>query len=279
MLTVAATAVALGLSSASASAPAPDPGPPLPAAAPGQTSDGKVFDPAVFRQAKTETLFTAVTPCRIADTRKGGGALANLAVRSFAVRGTTAFPAQGGTTGGCGIPASATAIASNVTVVGGAGSGYLSGYPAGAAEPTTNFVSYQRGANVTANPVLPLAATGPATQLSIRNHGAPVNVIVDVTGYYAPQIQGLIDITAKIPYSGSTRVLSVTQALPGVFKVKVDSDVTNCTPTVTPDSGVGIYASAYAFNGDIVTVFTWKLGAGGAPAVYDPLYFYLTVTC
>ena len=280
VVTVVATAVALGLSSASATTPTPTPGPPLPAAAPGHPATGKVSDPALtYRQAKPESIFTPITPCRIADTRKASGPLANLAVRNFYVRGTQQFLPQGGTGGGCGVPASATAVATNVTVVPLGVAGYLSGYPAGTTEPNTNFVTYNHGQNITANPILPLAAFGAAPHLSIRNHGGAAHVIVDVTGYYAPQIQGLLDITTGVPYSGSTRILSVVKAQLGVFQVKVDTDVSYCTPTVTPYIGPGTYADAYAFGGDTITVFVWKLSSTGQPVAYDPGYFYLSVIC
>lgn len=278
MVTVVATAVALGLSSASATTPTATPGPPLPAAAPGHTSAGKVFNPASYRPARTESVYTPVAPCRIADTRKGGGALANGVIRNFYVRGTTHFVGQGGTTGGCGIPSSATAVATNVTVAGAASSGYLSGYPYGTGEPKTNFITYQAGVNITANPILPLAV-GLSPDLNIRNHGArPAHVIIDVTGYYQPQIQGLI-VAGSSLYSGSTRLLSSSRSQLGVYQVTVDSDVTYCTPAVTTYVGPGTYANAYTFNGNTVTVYIWRLSATGTPIAIDTAYFYLTVTC
>ena len=278
MVAVAAMAVALGLSSASATTPTPPPGPPLPAAAPGHTSAGKVFNPAVYRPARTESVFTPIIPCRIADTRKGGGALANAAIRNFYVRGTTHFVGQGGTSGGCGIPSAATAIAANVTVAGAAASGYLSGYPYGSSEPKTNFVTYRAGQNITANPILPLAV-GLSPDLSVRNHGAlPAHVIIDVTGYYLPQIQGLIS-TAGTLYSGSSRILSASRTGTGTYQVVLDSDVHYCTPNVVAYYGTGQYTSAYDFNANIVSVYIWRLNATGGAVPFDPAYFYLTVTC
>ena len=277
MTIVAATVVALGLSSASATTPTPTPGPPLPATAPGHTSTGKVFNPAANRPARAESIFTPITPCRIADTRKGGGALGNLAIRTFYVRGTTHFLQQGGTGGGCGIPSAATAVATNVTVAGASGSGYLSGYPAGTSEPSTNFVTYKGGQNITANPILPLPV-GSSPDLNIRNHGAPTHVIIDVTGYYEPQIQGLVSASGTV-YSGSGRILSATRLGTGIYRVAVDSDVTYCTPQVVPYSGTGQYASAYDFNSNYVTVYLWQLNSTAAPVLADPGYFYLTVTC
>jgi hypothetical protein len=277
MVTVAATAVVLGMSSASATAPNPTPGPPPPPGTPAQVP-GRVFDPAAIRPTNTETLFHPVTPCRVVDTRHGTGALANSATGTFYVRGTTGFPAQGGTSGGCGIPVGATAVSTNVTAVAPTGAGYMTAFAAGTAEPDTNFITYQPRQNITANPVLPLAASGTARDLSIRNHGSPVQVIVDVTGYYVPQIQGLLIANSGI-FDGTTRILSNTRVSSGVFRVTIDRDVTYCAPSVTTYYGIGVYASATTFNGNVVTVYLWTLGANGTPIPFDTSYFYLTVSC
>ena len=275
MVTVAATAVVLGMSSASATAPNPTPGPPLP---PGfHTQAGRVLDPSAIRPTTTETLFYPVAPCRVVDTRKGGGALANGGTGTYHVRGTTAFPQQGGTSGGCGIPASATAITANVTAAGASGGGYLSGFAAGTAEPATNFISYNRGQNITANPTLPLAAVL-SPELSIRNHGSPVQVIIDVTGYYLPQIQGLLASNSGV-FDGTTRILSNTKVSSGTYRVTIDRDVTYCAPSVTTYYGVGVYASATTYNGNVVTVYLWTLSGNGTPVPFDTSYFYLTVSC
>ena len=278
MVTVAITAVAVGMSSASAKAPDPTPGPPLPPGATAPAPAGRVLDPSVIHPAASDMTFHPITPCRIVDTRKGGGALANSATGNFLVRGSGSFAAQGGPAGGCGVPASATAIAANVTAVSPTGAGYLSGYAAGTAEPATNFITFNSGQNITANPILPLAAFGVTPQLSIRSHGASVQVLIDVTGYYAPPIQGLLVADSGV-FDGTTRILSETYVSTGVYRVTVDTDVTYCTPTVTTYYGAGVYASASTFNGNVVTVYLWTLGANAQPVPFDTSYFYLTVTC
>ena len=55
--------------------------------------------------------------------------------------GGTAFAAQGGTSGGCGIPLGASLVEVTVTAVD-AGSGFLRAWPAGKAMPNATFLNY-----------------------------------------------------------------------------------------------------------------------------------------
>ncbi len=126
-----------------------------------------------------------ITPCRVADTRLGGGIVMGSSTRSFYVAGTFGFAPQGGKSGGCGVPLGATAVATNVTTTQSATSGYLTGYANGGAAPLSSFLSYTRTANVTGNPVLPLA-TGSGKQLNIKA-SATTHIVIDVTGYYNTQ--------------------------------------------------------------------------------------------
>ncbi len=101
--------------------------------------------------------FFTLTPCRVADTRGpsgpfGGPALVANTARDFQV------------TGQCGVPATAKAVAINVTIVDPDNSGELRIYPAGMAQPpvssTIVFGPNQVRAN---NAVMPLSATGQMT--------------------------------------------------------------------------------------------------------------------
>jgi len=272
IVTVVATAVALGLSSASAGSPGGIPSTTPPDAS-GHSVGAQNVGAMSLAPAKSETLFYALKPCRIVDTRAGGGILHNTVARNFYVSGTFGFAPQGGHSGGCGVPLGATGVTANVTVANTTGSGYLTGYPAGTTEPTTNFITYQHGVNITANPTFAISTSTPS--LTIKANGGDTHVIIDVTGYYVPQIEGMVSPGAAI-YSGSSRLVSAVRNGVGNFTVTVDSDVTYCTPTVTAYSGY-VYASAYDFNNNKVQVFLWYLSAGTQTA-YDG-YFYLKVDC
>ncbi|CAN5608047.1 hypothetical protein BH10ACT8_BH10ACT8_19850 [soil metagenome] len=227
--------------------------------------------------ARPESIFVPIRPCRIADTRHGGGRLVSGATRNFYVRGTFGFAPQGGVSGGCGVPANATAVALNTTVTGASSDGYLNGYPAGTAAPVGTITTYWHDRTVTTNPVLALAAIGTEPSLTIKNFGGPAHVILDVAGYYVLQIAGMVDPNGGI-FAGSSRLVSATHTGLGTYTVTVDSDVSYCTPTVTAYSGY-VFASAYNFNGTAVQVTLWYLDSTThLPTGYDG-YFYLTVNC
>ena len=59
--------------------------------------------------------FVPVDPCRLADTRLGGGDRRQQHGAELPVRGTASFTAQGGTSGGCGVPDGA--LAAELTVI------------------------------------------------------------------------------------------------------------------------------------------------------------------
>ena len=185
--TAAAVAAALiiGLNAASASS-----SPPTPPAVPAAT--GTVLTPAsVDPQTQPETLFKSVAPCRVVDTRIRGGALASGTARAFFVGGTYGFAPQGGKTGGCGIPAGATAVAAVVTAVSPVNGGFLVAWPYATAEPNSSILNYP--AHTTAGTGVTLALSSGGSQgLTIRNSGGPTQLIIDVQGYYVPQIQALI---------------------------------------------------------------------------------------
>jgi hypothetical protein len=78
-----------------------------------------------------DLVYTPLSPCRIIDTRLGGGILAGGSTRSFFVKGTNGFETQGGTVGGCGVPTAATSVLLNFVAVTPDGLGNLKGsaYP------------------------------------------------------------------------------------------------------------------------------------------------------
>jgi hypothetical protein len=63
-----------------------------------------------------------------------------------------------------------------------------------------------------------------------------------------------------------------------VYQVTFDHDVNNCTPMVDVYNGQ-VYGSAFAFDGAVVTVFTWYLDSTSHVEVPFNTYFYVTVTC
>jgi hypothetical protein len=245
---------------------------------PAQAQRGADQRAAAAAAPNLEAVFVPVKPCRLVDTRKGGGALGGQSSRNFLVRGTAGFAAQGGTTGGCGIPDSASGVAANVTVTGATGNGFLVGYPAGTIAAVTNFVTYQKAVTTTVNPTFALAAFGSTTDLAVANHGSPAQLIVDVTGYYAPQLHAWVT-DAGVLARHTSRVLSSVRDATGAYTVTFDRDLDACSVSVGAFPGTAS-GSAYVKGAqeDQVVVYFYSTLQGGIPQPTDT-NFYLDVTC
>jgi hypothetical protein len=139
-------------------------------------SGGVYSNPAVL--PPPADLYT-VTPCRVADTRhpvgpSGGPALGANTTRSFPVGGI------------CGVPATATAVAINVTVVNATDLGNLRLYPAGGAVPASSTINFGVDKVRANNAVIPLGASG---EISVRcdmpsGSTGQTDFLFDVTGYF-----------------------------------------------------------------------------------------------
>ncbi|HXY42020.1 MAG TPA: hypothetical protein VEQ10_20255 [Vicinamibacteria bacterium] len=124
-------------------------------------------------------LFYPVTPCRVADTRKpaapnGGPALAANATRDFPVAGA------------CGVPATASAVALNITVVDATATGDLRVYPAGGSLPSASTINFPVSRAKANNADVRLSADG---KISVKCDMAQAstghaNFLIDVTGYF-----------------------------------------------------------------------------------------------
>lgn len=134
-------------------------------------ADADVFVYSAGSTAASD-LYT-VTPCRALDTRSG----------SPLSSGTAELATLHGV---CGVPATAVAVAVNVTAVGATGSGNLRVYPGDVEPPTASSVNFQTGVTRANNAVLPLAYDGTGTLglLATVAGGGTVHVIVDVVGYF-----------------------------------------------------------------------------------------------
>ncbi len=132
------------------------------------------LDVFAAKNANLGQYFT-VTPCRLYDSRSdGAGPLASGVARIRPAHGL------------CGVPATATAIAANVTVTAPTALGFLTLYPGDSPAPgvaTLNFSASQTRAN---NALVQLASDGSGSYaLSAFVSGSgTVQVIVDVAGYF-----------------------------------------------------------------------------------------------
>ncbi len=119
--------------------------------------------------------FYTLTPCRLIDTRNSGP-LASGAPLVIPVAGAA----------GCGVPATARAIAANITVVSPTVAGNLALYPGNYPLPPVSTVNFATGQTRANNAILSLASDNSGTLAANATVGASgtVQVIVDVDGYF-----------------------------------------------------------------------------------------------
>lgn len=132
----------------------------------------------------TETVFVPIEPCRLVDTRPSTvvGPRATPIGEDTPVP-FTAWDSDDGDSG-CQIPATATAISTNTTIIDPSNASFLALYPADAETPDVSNLNYQPGQAPTPNAVTTrLSASG---QFNVYNRFGTVDVIVDIAGYYQP---------------------------------------------------------------------------------------------
>jgi hypothetical protein len=163
-----------------------------------QRASGLLPIPNLPGATQADLVYTPITPCRIIDTRLGGGAIAAGTMRSFVVSGTGGFPTQGGTSGGCGIPLGpATAVVINLVAVGPAGAGDLRITPFGTAIPLASIINYSSGLNLANGPAITIcdpAATTCTFDITIQADVSSTDLVADVQGYFAARLRTALEI-------------------------------------------------------------------------------------
>jgi hypothetical protein len=132
--------------------------------------DSNTATVTVAAAAAAAKLFL-VSPCRALDTR-GGGAIQGGAFRTLIIAGT------------CGVPADATALAVNVTVVSPTDSAFATFYPGPAfvVRPNVSTINFRPGRTLANNARIPLGVDG---SINIFNAGAtPADFLIDIAGYF-----------------------------------------------------------------------------------------------
>jgi hypothetical protein len=123
------------------------------------------------------SLYTAITPARITDTRSGS---------RYPNEGDTL--GAGGTlsvqvTGVGGIPADATAGVLNVTATDTMDGSYFTVYPTGGAMPTASDVNWTAGQTV---PNLTVATLSSGGWVTVYSYAGKADLVVDAFGYFSP---------------------------------------------------------------------------------------------
>lgn len=136
--------------------------------------------------AGDQAVYVPITPCRVVDTRSGGGgAFAPNAQRSYRVYDSPGFGygSQGGVLGNCGIGTDSIAVEATVTAVGPTANGYFRAWPTGVAAPNATFLNYTRGQNISNTGAISVANA--VLDLTVKNFGGTTHYVIDVQGYYA----------------------------------------------------------------------------------------------
>ncbi len=184
---------------------------------------------ATGASAQSQSVFVPLTPCRLADTRIGGGAIATNTQRTFNVVGSTAnFVAQGGTAGGCGIPGfvgpgfpTVTAVALNFVAVSPTGMGNLRAFPSDTPRPTVSTLNFQfliPPMNVANEVILAVRKDVQGNDITVYV-SRQTDVVIDTTGYFVSSpVRGELNVTSPNViggYSGNVVTAGVSGATIG----------------------------------------------------------------
>jgi hypothetical protein len=139
--------------------------------------------PEVIEAVPTAPLaFTGINPCRVADTR-GNGFTGPYGPPQITPAGRTIPIANV-----CGIPVEAQAVSFNFSAVNIPGAGFFVAYPAGGPFPATATMTYNQNTPTLSNAaVVPLGTAGAITVVA---GVVPIDLVIDVNGYYAPPTVG-----------------------------------------------------------------------------------------
>ena len=118
--------------------------------------------------------FYPLTPCRIADTRNGTGALGGPSLGAGASR---TFPIPSSS---CAVPTAAQAYSLNMTAVPPGPLLYLSAWPAGQTQPVVSTLNDLQG-QIVANAAIVPAGTSGGISVFVSD---PTNLVIDINGYF-----------------------------------------------------------------------------------------------
>jgi hypothetical protein len=114
--------------------------------------------------------FFTLAPCRFYDSRLSGGAFIAGELRTLTLRGS------------CKIPATAVAVAANLTVAQAQAPGFIEACPADLIAPPTSVLNFAPGVNRANNAIVGLSPDGKATIKNVST--GTIHFVFDVNGYF-----------------------------------------------------------------------------------------------
>ena len=176
------------------------------------------------------TRFTPRAPERLVDTRATGRA-AMLAMAA---------------------PAGSSGVAINLTATGASAQGYLTAFPCGGTVPVVSNVNFLGGETIAGSAFVPVGVDGTVCVFS----SVPVDVIVDLTGAFAPG--GALAYTPTAP----TRVFDTRNAIGGWSPVQGIGQTIDVR--ATPDTAVAVTGTV-TMVGPPGAGFATVFGCGAVP--------------
>lgn len=227
--------------------------------------------PPRFIGTNPAVVYTAITPCRIVDTRVAGGPLAAGGTRSFAVY-ENSYHGQGGSAAGCGIDDMATAVTLSIVAVGPSAGGFLTVWPDGVTKPLASTLNFAKGVTTNTGQTLQLGQ-GASSPVAVYT-SAKTNVVIDVYGYYEPQTHLTVS-SAGLKLSGfGTYITQITHPSTGTYVLGLRRSPADCNVLTTNLGNAWIQTSAQ-FGITSLTVSTYQLGAGGLTQADEAFAVYM----
>ncbi len=194
-------------------------------------------------------------PVRLLDTRPGASPNACFQPSAPVAGGTSRLQPARGTCEGIAIPANATTITGHVTTVQ-SGGGFLTLYPSDAPQPNVTNSNYLANEILNNAFTVGLGASDGAFKIFVSSN---TDLVVDVTGYYAPPSAGGLYFH---PLPKPIRLLETRQGLTGcqVAGTPLQGATTRTQSGITTCDGVTIPTGAQALVGNATT--TNSAGSG-----------------
>jgi hypothetical protein len=147
----------------------------------GNTTD-LVFDvTGYFTPDTSGATYHPMAPARLLDTRAGNGLSGKLSANT---------PVTFGVSGRGGVPAGATAVTGNVTVVNETSAWAVYLGPDPIASPTSSTINFKAGDTLANGLTVALSATGTLSATYMSTAGNATDLVFDVTGYFTPDASG-----------------------------------------------------------------------------------------
>ena len=200
----------------------------------------------------TGSAFVPITPVRVADTRTAS----TVGTETSIAANTTESFLLATTTPVSGIPTTATAVATNVTVVPGAKDGYLTVYPTSDTTPpvasSVNWVGNQSPAvpNFT---IVDTAGTGSVDLYA--SAGAAINVVIDAFGYFVAPTVATATLAIAVP-SALVGAPTVTVSANGTATVAIDATVKDGAAGPLVGNDTVLFTATPSVSGDICGTFS-----------------------